>query len=66
MEPITIGWEIILPLIIVSGLLLVIAVIDWIKAEAAGNIRGNKWVWFVILFINIIGPVIYFIFGRKR
>lgn len=67
MEPITIGWEIILPFFIISGLLLVLAVINWIKAIENDNVRGNKWVWFVvIIFIYIIGPVLYFIFGRKR
>ncbi|EOL42395.1 PLDc N-terminal domain-containing protein [Enterococcus phoeniculicola] len=26
---------------------------------------GNKWVWVIIvLFFQIIGPVIYFVFGR--
>ena len=26
---------------------------------------GNKWLWvFIVLFLQIIGPVIYFIFGR--
>ena len=27
---------------------------------------GNKMMWaFIVLFINIIGPIIYFVFGRS-
>jgi hypothetical protein len=28
--------------------------------------RGPKWVWaLVILFVNLIGPIIYFVAARK-
>jgi hypothetical protein len=27
--------------------------------------RGPKWVWaLVIIFVNIIGPIVYFVIGR--
>jgi len=26
--------------------------------------RGSKWMWTGIVFINFIGPVTYFLFGR--
>jgi hypothetical protein len=30
------------------------------------EIRGSKRVWTAIFFINFVGPVSYFLFGRKR
>lgn len=52
----------ILPLIILQLIVLVIAIIDLVRHET----NGPKWVWaLVIIFINIIGPIIYFIFGRR-
>ncbi len=27
--------------------------------------RGSKWIWTAVVFINFIGPISYFIFGRK-
>ena len=29
------------------------------------EIRGNKWVWRAVVFINFIGPIAYFIVGRS-
>lgn len=61
----TIDWAIIVPLFIIQGILLLIAIIDWAKQE--NNVRGNRWVWFVVIvFVNIVGPVLYFIFGRRK
>lgn len=59
-----IRWELIAPLIVIQFVLLGIAMFDWAKAE---EINGSRWVWFfVILLIGIIGPVLYFIFGRRQ
>jgi hypothetical protein len=64
-EPITLDLSVILPIIIIQGILIVVAVIDWIKNQE--SIRGNRWVWLaVIVFLNIVGPIVYFIFGKKR
>ena len=61
----SINWALVLPIFFIQGVLLIIAIIDWAKQE--DNIRGNRWVWFiVIVFINIIGPILYFIFGRRH
>lgn len=61
----SINWELILPIFIIQGILIVVGIIDW--AKQAENTRGNRWVWFVvIIFINIIGPIAYFIFGRRK
>lgn len=61
----SINWELLLPIFIIQGILLLIAIIDWIKNPE--DIRGNRWVWFVVIvFVNIVGPILYFIFGRRR
>ncbi|MDP4157812.1 MAG: PLDc N-terminal domain-containing protein [Bacillota bacterium] len=26
---------------------------------------GSRWVWVIISFVQIIGPITYFIFGRS-
>jgi NADH:ubiquinone oxidoreductase subunit 2 (subunit N) len=55
---------VLLPIIIIQLILLVVALIDLIRSEKT---NGPKWVWvLVIVFINIIGPIIYFIFGRRN
>ncbi len=61
----SINWSLILPFIFIQGILLIVAIIDWAKQEE--NSRGNRWIWFfIIIFLNIIGPIIYFIFGRRK
>jgi uncharacterized membrane protein len=50
------------PVLIIQLALLVTALLDLIRRPQT---RGPKWVWaLVILFVNIIGPIIYFVFGR--
>ena len=52
-----------LPVIIFEFILSITALIHVIKHP---NYRfGNKFIWIlVVLFIQIIGPIFYFIFGR--
>jgi hypothetical protein len=41
---------------------MVIALVDLIRRSRT---RGPKWVWvLVIVLINFIGPIIYFVVGR--
>ncbi|GAB3042520.1 PLD nuclease N-terminal domain-containing protein [Virgibacillus ainsalahensis] len=59
-----INWVVIAPFIVIQGILLIVALIDWAKAE---DINGPRWMWFfIIVFVNIIGPILYFIFGRRK
>jgi len=53
-----------IPLLIVQLVLLVIALLDLLKRQ---HMPGNtRLIWMiVIIFINIFGPIIYLIFGRK-
>ena len=60
----SIPWELILPIIVIQLILLAIAIIDLIRIPST---NGPKWLWaLIILFINIIGPVLYFIVGRRN
>jgi hypothetical protein len=53
-----------IPLALVQLGLMVFALIDLIRREKT---RGPKWVWaLVILFVNMIGPIVYFIVGREE
>ena len=53
-----------IPVVVVQLILLVVALLDLLKREKT---RGPKWVWIlVILFVNLLGPIIYFVFGRDN
>jgi hypothetical protein len=50
---------------IVQVTLMLAALID-IRRRPAAEIRGPKRAWVAAAFVNTIGPVAYFVFGRKR
>lgn len=53
-----------IPVAVVQLVLLVVAILDLLKREKT---RGPKWIWaLVILFVNLFGPIIYFVFGRDN
>ena len=55
---------VLLPLLILQFILLVVALLDPVKRPET---NGPKWVWLlVIVLINLIGPVLYFVFGRTK
>ncbi|GIN21673.1 PLD nuclease N-terminal domain-containing protein [Siminovitchia fordii] len=59
-----ISWELVAPIIVLDLILVITALISCLKEQ---NTNGPKWVWaLIILFINLIGPVLYFIIGRKK
>jgi hypothetical protein len=37
-----------------------------LKKRPADQVNGPKPAWFAASFLNFIGPVAYFLFGRKR
>ena len=55
--------------IVLSGVvqlgLLAAALVD-IYRRPAGEIRGTKRLWTLAAFINYVGPISYFLFGRRR
>ncbi|EKZ1454290.1 PLDc N-terminal domain-containing protein [Listeria monocytogenes] len=54
----------IIPVILLYLALLLTAIIDLTKNW---NTRKNPIIWLiVIIVINIFGPIVYFIFGRKE
>jgi hypothetical protein len=53
-----------IPVLIIQLVLMISALVDLIRRE---HTRGPKWVWvLVILFINYIGPILYFVAGRQE
>ncbi|MGD6967182.1 PLD nuclease N-terminal domain-containing protein [Rossellomorea vietnamensis] len=60
----SINWGLVAPLLIIQLILMVTALVDLIRIK---NTNGPKWLWvLIILFINIIGPIIYFVIGRRQ
>lgn len=58
-----INWFIVAPLAFIQFSLLIIGLMDLRKVHAT---KGPKWLWaLIIIFINIIGPILYFFIGRK-
>ena len=52
-----------IPVLIIQLALIVIALIDLVKRE---HTRGPKWLWaIIIILVNFIGPIVYFVVGRK-
>ena len=53
-----------IPLFVIQLGLMIAGLVDLIKREKT---RGPKWVWFlVVIFVNLIGPIIYFVVGREE
>ena len=53
-----------IPLFILQLALMVIALIDLFKREGMKSNTRLIWV-FVIILINVFGPIAYLVFGRK-
>jgi hypothetical protein len=52
-----------IPVLIIQLVLMITALVDLIRRE---HTLGPKWIWvLVILLVNYIGPIIYFVAGRK-
>ena len=44
---------------------LLIAALWDLRRRPAEQVNGSKWGWTLASFINYIGPIAYFTFGRK-
>lgn len=54
-----------IPVVLVEMVLLIVALMDLVKREYVRG--GNKIVWaLLIVFVGIIGPVVYLIAGRQE
>lgn len=57
-------WGAIAPILVLQFLLMIIALISCIREEKT---NGPKWMWIpIILTIQLIGPVLYFVIGRRN
>jgi hypothetical protein len=55
--------------VVLSGVVqlgLLAAALADIYRRPAGEIRGRKRLWVAAAFVNYLGPISYFLFGRKR
>jgi len=54
----------IIPIIVIELILLVVALVDAIRRPKT---NGPKWMWIlIIVLVNLIGPIVYLIVGRKE
>jgi len=59
-----IRWDLLLPVLVIQLILLAVALIDLVKTK---DTKGPKWMWaLIIIFVNIVGPILYFVFGRRQ
>ncbi|MCT8140464.1 PLDc_N domain-containing protein [Anaerobacillus sp. CMMVII] len=59
----TINWALIAPIIVIQLILMIIALIDCVRIEKT---NGSKVMWiFIIILFSMIGPIAYFLFGRR-
>jgi uncharacterized membrane protein YhaH (DUF805 family) len=53
-----------IPIVVIELGLMIAALVDLIRRA---HTRGPKWIWaLVILLVNFIGPIIYFVAGRSE
>lgn len=59
----SIPWGLIAPLFALQLILMIAALISVAKQEKA---NGPKWLWVcIIILVNLIGPILYFVVGRR-
>ncbi|MFC5589653.1 PLDc N-terminal domain-containing protein [Sporosarcina soli] len=59
-----IPWNLILPIIVLQLILMVVALIDVLRHKRT---NGPLILWIlIIVFINLLGPILYFIVGRRQ
>ncbi|WP_385943766.1 PLD nuclease N-terminal domain-containing protein [Thalassorhabdus alkalitolerans] len=58
-----INWQLLAPIVVIQLLLMITALADCLKRDKT---NGPKWMWIlIIIFVNILGPILYFVIGRK-
>jgi hypothetical protein len=59
-----VNWSLVAPIIVLQVILMIAALVSCLKQEET---NGPKWLWvLIILFVNILGPILYFVMGRKN
>lgn len=65
MQNVTDYLPILVPLVLLQLALMITALVHLVRNEKLN--QNNKIIWaLVIIFVNLIGPIIYLIFGRKE
>lgn len=53
-----------IPVVLIELGLMIVALVDLARRSRT---RGPKWLWvLVIVFVNLIGPIVYFVVGRTE
>lgn len=53
-----------LPVLLIQLGLMIFALVDLVRASVT---NGPKWMWaIIIIVVNIIGPILYFVIGRRN
>jgi hypothetical protein len=53
-----------IPVILLELALMAVALVDLVRRERT---RGPKWAWaLVIVFVNLVGPILYLLLGREE
>jgi len=53
-----------IPILLLQLVLMVWALVDLSRRERT---RGPKWLWAIIIVLGeLIGPIVYFLFGREE
>ncbi|RCW62977.1 PLDc N-terminal domain-containing protein [Saliterribacillus persicus] len=64
MEELGINFALLAPLLLIQLLLAIIGLVAWFKTEET---NGPRMLWLVIiLLVSYIGPILFFIFGRRQ
>jgi len=63
-ELVNIPWNLIMPLIGLQLILMIVALVDVIRHQRT---KGPFIMWiFIIVLVSLVGPILYFIFGRRQ
>ena len=53
-----------IPILIIQLVLIVVALLDLARRTET---NGPRWMWVVVIvFLNMLGPILYFLVGRKE
>ncbi|MEH7014361.1 PLDc N-terminal domain-containing protein [Neobacillus niacini] len=59
-----ISWGLIAPIFFIQLILVIVSLVDLSRIEKT---NGPKLLWvFIIVIVNIIGPILYFVIGRRN
>lgn len=54
----------VIPIVLLQSAAMVVALVDLSRRERT---RGPKWMWAIIIVLGeLLGPLIYFLFGREE